>query len=132
LGRIGTPAWWLAVVLAAHGRAQLTVARRVRRPPDGDSAIESIHRHRNPIRVAARAPSRPSGAAPSGSSRTLRPTWSGGSPVDVDGLAVLIEAILRGVAVQWLADPENVDLDSTIATAQQMLRAVLGQPQPSP
>jgi AcrR family transcriptional regulator len=54
----------------------------------------------------------------------------GGPPVDVDGLAVLIEAILRGVALQWLADPENVDLDSTIATAQQMLRAVLGQPQP--
>jgi hypothetical protein len=55
----------------------------------------------------------------------------GGLPVDVEGLAVLLEAILWGVALQWLAGPENVDLDSTIATARQMLRAVLGQPQPS-
>jgi hypothetical protein len=34
------------------------------------------------------------------------------------GLAVLLEAILRGVALQWLAGSENVDLESTIVTAR--------------
>jgi hypothetical protein len=52
--------------------------------------------------------------------------------VDVPSLAVVIEAVLRGVVLQWLADPGNVDLDTIITTAQTMVRAVLGQPQPTP
>jgi len=52
--------------------------------------------------------------------------------IDVSSLAVLIEAILRGVAMQWIADPEHVDLDSITTTAQQMVRSVLGQPHSTP
>lgn len=56
----------------------------------------------------------------------------GGVGVDseVEATAVLIEGILRGVTLQYLADPDAVDLDRTVQLAKAMIRAQLltGQP----
>lgn len=46
---------------------------------------------------------------------------------DADALAVLVEALLRGVALQWLADPQGIELDQIAAQAKSMVRdAVAG------
>jgi len=46
---------------------------------------------------------------------------------DADALAVLVEALLRGVALQWLADPQGIELDQVAAQAKSMVRdAVAG------
>lgn len=46
---------------------------------------------------------------------------------DADALAVLVEALLRGVALQWLADPQGIELDQAAAQAKFMVRdAVAG------
>ena len=46
---------------------------------------------------------------------------------DADALAVLVEALLRGVALQWLADPQGIELDQVAAQAKFMVRdAVAG------
>ena len=53
-----------------------------------------------------------------------------GGDSEVQATAVLIEGILRGVALQYLADPDAVDLDRTVELAKGMVRALLltGQP----
>jgi len=53
-----------------------------------------------------------------------------GGDSEVEATAVLIEGILRGVALQYLADPDVVDLDRTVQLAKVMVRALLltGQP----
>jgi hypothetical protein len=48
------------------------------------------------------------------------------SKVDVQSLAIVIEGILRGVALQWLADPDAIDLEATIAMASAMIRSQIG------
>ncbi|WP_316575021.1 TetR/AcrR family transcriptional regulator [Nocardia canadensis] len=46
---------------------------------------------------------------------------------DADALAVLVEGLLRGVALQWLADPERIELDHVATQAKCMVRdAVAG------
>lgn len=51
--------------------------------------------------------------------------------IDHDAVATIIEGILRGVALQWLADPDAVDLDRVVNTAEAMLRAHLRAAVPS-
>ncbi|MCD0453044.1 TetR/AcrR family transcriptional regulator [Actinocorallia sp. API 0066] len=48
--------------------------------------------------------------------------------VDVDALSVLITGILRGVALQYQIDPENVDLGKATETAKAMVRATIVTP----
>ncbi|WP_407194655.1 TetR/AcrR family transcriptional regulator [Bradyrhizobium sp. STM 3566] len=48
--------------------------------------------------------------------------------VDVQSLAVVIEGILRGVALQWLADPDSIDLQAVIRMAQSMIRSQIDAP----
>ncbi|MWA01595.1 TetR family transcriptional regulator [Actinomadura sp. LD22] len=43
----------------------------------------------------------------------------------VMAIATLIEGILRGVALQWMADPDNVDLDAAKNTAKMMVRSAV-------
>lgn len=47
---------------------------------------------------------------------------------DAAAYAVLIEAMIRGVCLQWITDPDRVDLDASIAAARHMLRVALATP----
>ncbi|RLL69669.1 TetR/AcrR family transcriptional regulator [Streptomyces sp. Z26] len=47
-----------------------------------------------------------------------------GSP-EVWALATLVQGLLRGVSLQWMADPENVDLPAAVATAKTVIRAAV-------
>jgi AcrR family transcriptional regulator len=44
---------------------------------------------------------------------------------DIAPQAVLVEAVLRGVGLQWLADPTRVDLNDVVQVARRMLRSHL-------
>lgn len=57
----------------------------------------------------------------------LTATDDGAGPSDADlaavtPLIVVVEGMLRGVAVQWMADPEAVELDSAVTTLKTMVR----------
>jgi len=47
------------------------------------------------------------------------------SHVDADGIAVVVEGILRGVLLQILVDPDNVDRGEAIEAAIRMVRGAL-------
>lgn len=49
---------------------------------------------------------------------------------DLDATAVLIEGLLRGVCLQWYADPERIDLAGATRAAQHLIRAGLSSPPP--
>jgi AcrR family transcriptional regulator len=53
------------------------------------------------------------------------PHEDAGPSTEIESIAVVIEAILRGVALQWLADPDNVDMDAAAATAKAMIHAAV-------
>jgi hypothetical protein len=48
--------------------------------------------------------------------------------VSPDVIAVMVEGMLRGVTLQWLADPQDVDLDAAADAAKVMVRSYLGLP----
>ncbi|XVV38316.1 TetR/AcrR family transcriptional regulator [Streptomyces sp. CA-100214] len=48
----------------------------------------------------------------------------------IQSVAVVVEGILRGVALQWHADPEHVDLDTAAAWAKVMIRGALAALEP--
>lgn len=48
-----------------------------------------------------------------------------GAGPPVETIAVMVEALLRGVAVQWMADPSEVDLDESLRMAKEMIRGAV-------
>ena len=48
-----------------------------------------------------------------------------GPAIDAEAAAVLIEGILRGVALQYLAAPDAVDLDGAVTLAKRLVRTLL-------
>ena len=58
--------------------------------------------------------------------RTLKRGTADGSldpETDVEALSVVIVGMLRGIALQWLVDPEAVDLDHVIPVIGDLLRS---------
>ncbi|MFF7476938.1 TetR family transcriptional regulator [Streptomyces sp. NPDC008092] len=53
------------------------------------------------------------------------PVDRGDGDPEVRAIATVIEGILRGVAVQWLADPDNVDLDAVKTTTKLMINSAV-------
>ncbi|WP_189265059.1 TetR/AcrR family transcriptional regulator [Streptomyces fuscichromogenes] len=49
----------------------------------------------------------------------------GDEAADPDASAVVVEGILRGVALQWLADPDNVELAAATDAAKAAVRGLL-------
>ena len=57
--------------------------------------------------------------------RTLRRGAANGildPQIDVEALSIIIVGMLRGIALQWLVEPEAVDLDRVVAVIGQLLR----------
>jgi AcrR family transcriptional regulator len=48
--------------------------------------------------------------------------------ISPDVIAVMVEGMLRGVTLQWLADPQDVDLEAAADAAKVMVRCYLGLP----
>jgi AcrR family transcriptional regulator len=48
--------------------------------------------------------------------------------ISPDVIAVMVEGMLRGVTLQWLADPQDVDLEAAGDAARMMVRCYLGLP----
>jgi AcrR family transcriptional regulator len=44
---------------------------------------------------------------------------------EVQSIAVMVAGLLRGVALQWLADPDAVDLDAAAEMAKKMVRTTI-------
>jgi AcrR family transcriptional regulator len=55
----------------------------------------------------------------------VEPHEDAGPRTEIESIAVLVEAILRGVALQWLADPDNVDMDAAAVTAKAMIHGAV-------
>jgi len=49
------------------------------------------------------------------------PPASAAAQAAAQPVVVALEGILRGVSLQWMADPANIDLDAAVATIKQMV-----------
>jgi AcrR family transcriptional regulator len=53
------------------------------------------------------------------------PAVDGANDPEIQSIAVMVAGLLRGVSLQWLADPDGVDLDAAVEMAKRMVRTTM-------